>query len=123
MNLCVNALQAMPDGGHLDVTLDERQAPAVPTDRAGSLHPGPHVVLTVADTGRGMDSQVVARIFDPYFTTKPRGQGSGLGLAVVRGIVEAHAGEVRVESVPGRGSRFEVWLPTEQVYSTVTASR
>jgi len=120
MNLCVNALQAMPDGGVLEVRLDEREVPAARGDRSGSLHPGPHVVLTVSDTGLGMDAEVLARIFAPNFTTKPRGQGSGLGLAVVRGIVEAHAGEIRVESTPGRGTRFEVWLPSEAVYAAAS---
>jgi PAS domain S-box-containing protein len=123
MNLCMNGLQSMPGGGRLEVRLEERLVPAAATSRACALQPGPHAVLSVADSGCGMDHQVVARIFDPYFTTKPRGQGSGLGLAVVRGIVEAHAGEIRVESFPGRGSRFEVWLPIEQVYSTANASR
>ncbi len=117
MNLCVNALHAMPDGGTLDVRIDERDAPA---DHGMTLQASSCVVLTVSDTGVGMDERVLAHIFDPHFTTKPRGQGSGLGLAVVRGIVEAHAGEIRVESTPGRGTRFEVWLPAEPVYSAAS---
>jgi two-component system, cell cycle sensor histidine kinase and response regulator CckA len=122
MNLCMNALHAMPDGGTLEVRLDERVAPGVPMDSANPLPPGPYVVLSVTDTGQGMDGSVLARIFDPYYTTKPRGQGSGLGLAVVRGIVEAHSGEIFVESAPGRGTRFEVWLPTAASLAAVTRS-
>jgi len=122
MNLCVNAMQAMPDGGALDVHLEEREAAPVPAGRSTVLHPGAHVVLVVADTGQGMERELLEKIFDPYFTTKPRGQGSGLGLAVVRGIVEGHAGEIRVDSVPGRGTRFEVWLPVETVGAVFATS-
>lgn len=96
INLVVNALQAMPRGGTLTV-----RTAAVPKG----------VLLVVEDTGAGMPRDVQQRIFLPFFTTKGHGQGTGLGLAVVHGIVTDHRGDIRVESRPGRGSRFEVALP------------
>ena len=96
VNLVVNALQATPAGGTITVT----------TGRAGE-----EVVLTVADTGVGMTEGVLGRMFEPFFTTKGVGEGTGLGLSVVHGIVTAHGGRVEVESTPGRGSRFRVLLP------------
>ncbi len=96
VNLMVNAIQAMPAGGHL--TLE-----AYPeADR---------VVLAVEDEGVGMTAQVLQNIFDPFFTTKDVGEGTGLGLSVVHGIVTAHGGTIQVQSEPGKGSRFEVRLP------------
>jgi signal transduction histidine kinase len=97
VNLVVNALQAMPNGGTLTIR----------TGQAGGC-----VVLEVDDTGVGMSDEIKGRIFLPFFTTKDIDQGTGLGLAVVHGIVTAHGGTVRVDSTPGRGSRFTVELPT-----------
>ncbi len=96
VNLVVNAIHAMPDGGTLTLR----------TRASGGL-----AVLEVEDTGIGMSEEIQGQIFLPFFTTKDVGQGTGLGLAVVHGIVTAHGGEIRVESAPGRGSRFEVRLP------------
>jgi len=115
MNLCTNAFQAMGQrGGTLRVRL--RSAVVVPG--AGGAPPelraGRHVVLTVADTGAGMSEETRARIFEPYFTTKPLGEGTGLGLSVVHGIVAALEGAVTVESALGAGSTFRVWLPEQQ---------
>jgi len=111
MNLAVNARDAMPHGGILTLTtvnqtLDER-------DCAGNMEwtPGRYVVLTIADTGTGMTADVQARIFEPFFTTKQFGKGTGLGLAMVFGIVKAHGGWVTVSSAPGEGSSFKVYLP------------
>jgi PAS domain S-box-containing protein len=112
LNLCTNARDALAEtGGRLDVTLRA----AAPEERPrGAPSPPDHpgwVVLSVRDTGAGMGPEVRRRIFEPYFTTKPRGKGTGLGLAVTRGIVTALGGEIRVRSAPGRGSTFEVLLP------------
>jgi CheY-like chemotaxis protein len=101
MNLCLNARDAMPDGGTL--TIETANAPD--PEGAGFVR------LTVADTGVGMSDDVRAKVFDPFFTTKGVGQGTGLGLAVVYGVAKAHGGRVEVESAPGAGSRFDVYLP------------
>ena len=110
MNLCLNARDAMPDGGQMvvqtrTVQLDEEQAAAL------SLAPGRHAVLVVRDTGVGMSAKVAARIFDPFFSTKPRGKGSGLGLAMVQTTMQGHGGVVRVHSEPNRGTTFTIHLP------------
>lgn len=117
MNLCTNALDAMrTTGGVLRVSLDhESVAPGI-TGPHPALPPGPYVKITVSDTGSGIDSrdpEMMERIFGPFFTTKPAGQGTGLGLAVVRAIVLNHGGAVSVESEPAVGSRFSVYFPRE----------
>jgi signal transduction histidine kinase len=96
VNLVVNAIHAMPDGGALTIT----------TERAGDA-----VVLTVEDTGVGMSADVLSRAFMPFFTTKGVGEGTGLGLSVVHGIVTAHGGTIEADSEPGHGARFRVLLP------------
>ncbi len=112
MNLCANAHQAMEgEGGELLVCLDEVALHGPGSDDPGGLSPGRYARLTVSDTGRGMEPGIMERIFDPYFTTKGPGQGSGLGLSVVHGIIEQSDGAVRAHSEPGVGSRFEVFLP------------
>lgn len=112
MNLCTNSAHAMREhGGVLEVTVAgvrlETEADAAPW----GLRPGPYVELAVKDTGSGMDQATIERIFDPFFTTKGPGEGTGLGLAVVHGIVERHSGAVQVESEPGKGSCFRVLFP------------
>jgi len=112
MNLCTNAFQALPGGaGRVEVILAETTVDEALAERAPDLSPGPHALLVVTDDGAGMDAATRERIFEPYFTTKDPGSGTGLGLATVHGAVRDHGGAVRVESEPGRGSRFAVYLP------------
>ncbi|MBN2123377.1 MAG: PAS domain S-box protein [Deltaproteobacteria bacterium] len=112
MNLCTNAAHAMREkGGVLEVFLeDEFVAPAHPEEQL-DLKPGPYIKLTVSDTGSGIPEEVLARIFDPYFTTKGKGEGTGLGLAVVHGIVKTCGGAIRVASRPGEGTSFGIFFP------------
>lgn len=115
MNLCTNAFQAMREtGGELNVQLvelwlDAEQATVL------DLIPGPFFKLTVADSGPGIDQEHLDKIFDPFFTTKGIKEGTGLGLAVVLGIVKNHGGTVRVESAPGSGAAFEIYIPSRDV--------
>ena len=111
MNLVANAVQAMPTGGQLLVTLDNaaHDAPLVVT--TGELAAGDYLVLTVADTGVGIPPEIVARIFDPFFTTREVDHGTGLGLSLVHGIVAEFGGKVNVATAIGSGSTFTVYLP------------
>ena len=112
MNLCTNGYQAMVEhGGVLGVTLQDIDFEQETMDGAIELSPGRYLLLAVSDSGCGMDKDVLARIFDPYFTTKGVGKGTGLGLAVVHGIVKDLQGRVSVYSEPGRGTTFHVYLP------------
>jgi PAS domain S-box-containing protein len=116
MNLCTNAAHAMREkGGTLTVSLREITE-SLATTSTGQM-PGPHVRLTVSDTGHGMAKAVMDRIFDPFFTTKPVGEGTGLGLSVVHGIVTSHGGRISVSSEQGVGTTFELVFPqtTESV--------
>jgi PAS domain S-box-containing protein len=113
LNLYVNAWQAMAGGGELK--LETRN---IELDREGLIpgdyKPGRYVKITVADTGIGMDQKIKSRIFEPFFTTKQMGRGTGLGLATVYGIVRGHAGMIFVDSEPGRGATFSVYLPASE---------
>jgi PAS domain S-box-containing protein len=112
MNLCTNAAHAMrATGGILSVGLSEVEADTSFVARHPGLKVGPCVCLTVSDTGHGMDAAVMERVFEPYFTTKGAGEGTGLGLAVVQGIVRGCGGAVTVYSEPGHGTTFRVYLP------------
>jgi len=118
MNLCTNAYHAMEDkGGVLTVNLSEETVSLEHARLHFALDPGDYIMLTVADTGCGMDVATKQRIFEPYFTTKPDGKGTGLGLAMVHGIVQSHGGSVTVYSESGKGTEFKVYfpLPTEPV--------
>lgn len=111
LNLCLNACDAMPRGGRLRIAADEVQAEPPAAGAEAGRGPGTFARLTVEDTGEGMPEEVRARIFDPFFTTKQPGVGTGLGLAVVTGLVREAGGWVTCDSAPGRGTRFEVYLP------------
>ena len=112
MNLSTNAGHAMrEEGGTLHVKLIRVEVDRQTALQYHALHAGPHVRLTVTDTGCGMDSETLEHIFDPYFTTKEVGEGTGLGLSVVHGIVKTHGGAITVESEPRKGTTFHVYFP------------
>lgn len=114
MNLCTNSAQAMADGGRLTVSLDEVTIPPGGIGNLPQLRPGRHLRLTVADNGEGMTPETLRSIFTPYFTTKAKNKGTGLGLAVVHGIVQSYGGAIEVESAPGKGSIFSVLIPATE---------
>lgn len=114
MNLCVNARDAMPDGGVLFLTLENRTL----DESSAGLHPKarpiPYVVFKVSDSGTGIPPEIFDRVFDPFFSTKAQGRGTGMGLATVLGIVEGHGGFVLVDSKVGEGTTFQVFIPASE---------
>jgi two-component system cell cycle sensor histidine kinase/response regulator CckA len=111
LNLCVNARDAMPAGGVITVKTERAVADAAEVAGQTWVRPGPHVVMSVSDDGVGMTPETMSHIFEPFYTTKEPGRGTGLGLATVYGIVKQHGGMVQVESAPGAGTTFRVSLP------------
>jgi two-component system, cell cycle sensor histidine kinase and response regulator CckA len=111
LNLAANARDAMPDGGRLAITVAIEPKPVRTTDARHRLSDGDRVSLTVRDTGEGMDEETLARVFEPYFSTKGRGRGTGLGLAAVHGTVQDSGGDIRIESARGAGTTVRILLP------------
>jgi len=122
MNLCTNAGHAMRDkGGTLHVSLNDLVLDESMSAQYPGLKSGPYLKLSVSDTGHGMEQAVIDRIFEPFFTTKAQGEGTGMGLAVVHGIVKSHGGSITVYSEPGRGTTFHVYLPAIKTRATQEA--
>ena len=124
MNLCLNARDAMPKGGYLMISTET----VIADDHVAGLHPGmqrkTYVRISISDTGVGMTPEVQAKIFEPFFTTKGLGKGTGLGLATVYGLVQQSGGYISVNSEPGLGSCFTVYLPAaEEASAGTTTSR
>lgn len=113
MNLCTNAAHAMEeDGGILTIKMDNLEIGAHWEDKEDTAFPqGPYLRISVSDTGEGIPSEYLDRVFDPFFTSKEQGKGTGMGLAVVHGIVKAHNGRILVESYEKRGTKFEIYFP------------
>jgi PAS domain S-box-containing protein len=111
MNLCVNARDAMPDGGTLTIRAENTQLDAGAAQSYLDAYPGDFVILSVTDTGMGIPPEIRSKIFEPFFTTKVQGQGSGLGLATVSGIVRSHNGFIDFETELGKGTNFKIYLP------------
>ena len=123
MNLCTNAFQALREhGGRLQIRL-ERSILAREEAHALNLKEGSHVQITVADDGPGIPAEIIDKIFDPFFSTKDKTEGTGLGLAVVHGIVKAHQGGIKVESEPGRGTTFRLYFPVIDAVSEIFEER
>jgi PAS domain S-box-containing protein len=124
MNLCTNAAHAMGEnGGGLRVSLNNCRVEEGTSASVAGVEPGPYLRLRVSDTGHGMPPEILKRIFEPYFTTKEVGKGTGLGLAVVHGIVKSYGGGITVSSEVGRGSTFDVYFPRVEIPKEAVAAR
>ncbi|MBT5547127.1 MAG: hypothetical protein HOK24_21970, partial [Desulfobacula sp.] len=122
MNLCINASYAMEQtGGKLTITVENVLLGNSLAKDYPDLKSGKYVKIAVSDTGPGIDSKIIDRIFEPYFTTKEIGKGSGMGLAVVHGIVKSHSGSIKVDSTLGKGTQFSILFPLAQGKAAVEA--
>ena len=119
MNLCVNARDAMPDGGCLTITAVNSVIDAQYASMHLEAKPGKYVALSVSDTGTGIDAAILDKIFEPFFTTKEIGKGTGLGLSTVLGIVKSHGGYLDVSSELGKGTTFRVYVPAVEKSSQI----
>jgi CheY-like chemotaxis protein len=111
INLAANARDAMPDGGTLQIITQACDLDAPQARRRGLRGAGAYVLLSVRDSGHGMDEETRAQIFDPFFTTKEPGRGTGLGLSIAYSVVEGAGGAIQVEGLPSKGTNFDIWLP------------
>ncbi|HEY9601162.1 MAG TPA: response regulator [Allocoleopsis sp.] len=118
MNLCINARDAMPNGGILNISAKNLFIDETSARMNVDAKVGPYIVITVSDTGTGIPPEILERIFEPFFTTKELGKGTGLGLSTVLGILKSHGGFVNVYSEPGQGTAFKVYLPALEEIQT-----
>ncbi|MBE7159497.1 MAG: response regulator, partial [Rhodospirillales bacterium] len=121
LNLCVNARDAMPGGGWLSILTEETQLSAADLAGEADLVPGAYAAVSVTDTGTGIAPEIIARVFDPFYTTKPTGKGTGLGLSQVYGFVRQSGGFVRLESASGQGTTIRLFLPRHVASDTAQA--
>jgi CheY-like chemotaxis protein len=121
MNLCVNARDAMPQGGSCSISASNTVLGQDEVRQHPGAKPGPYVLVTVSDTGSGIPPEITDKIFDPFFTTKAFGKGTGLGLSTVLGIVKGHGGFITLSSVVGAGTQFSIYLPALAVAETQAA--
>ena len=108
INLVINAKDAMPSGGSIKISTFNQAMEKAP---GPGMNPGGYAVMEISDTGTGIPPEIIDHIFEPFFTTKPKGKGTGLGLSAVYGIIKQHKGVILVESKPGMGAVFRIYLP------------
>jgi PAS domain S-box-containing protein len=119
LNLATNAVHAMNRKGTLSMNLYSERVDRELSGRSGKIRPGEYAVIEVRDTGCGMDAHTLSKAFDPFFTTKPAGEGTGMGLSVVLGAVQSHGGDLQVDSTPGVGTTFRIFLPAAAQPATI----
>ncbi|MBN8704872.1 MAG: GAF domain-containing protein [Bacteroidetes bacterium] len=114
LNLSVNARDAITGKGKIEITTRQFKCTSPKKLNSGEITPGKYIILSVSDSGMGMEPEIIERIFEPFFSTKEIGKGTGLGLAMVYGVVKGHEGALSVTSVPGEGSRFDIYIPVSE---------